>query len=368
MRCEGHSSGGLSAEPRQRPKFEPARERTVEERLDDLEPGLERCRSEAQKAFGVGDVYLEQRVVQARHIEVQLIGDGESVAHAWERECTLQRRHQKLVEVAPSPDLSEDMRHQLLEASIRMAQTLGYRGLGTFEFLLDAESPKRFYFIEANARLQVEHTVTEAITGIDLVQAQLAIAQGARLADLGLEQSDISPPLGYAIQCRINTEKMAKDGSPRPAGGTFSHYEPASGPGLRVDAYGYAGYTTQPAFDSLTAKLIAHSPASEYVRALDLARRALRETRIEGVATNIPFLIDLLNDPDVRRHRITTGSLEKFARNLASSETQPPEPLYFANSPAKVVPSPPAARAANVSCTATKVPLPAPVPTTCSSV
>ncbi|MAJ61066.1 MAG: carbamoyl-phosphate synthase large subunit [bacterium TMED88] len=317
----------------------------VVERIDDLEAALERCRSEAEKAFGVGDVYLEQRVAQARHVEVQLIGDGESVSHIWERECTLQRRHQKLVEVAPSPDLSEDMRHQLFEASIRMAQTLGYRGLGTFEFLLNAEDPERFYFIEANARLQVEHTVTEAVTGIDLVQAQLAIAGGARLADLGLEQSDISPPVGYAVQCRINTEKMAKDGSPRPAGGTFSHYELASGPGLRADAYGYAGYTPQPAFDSLTAKLIAHSPASEYVRALDLARRALRETRIEGVATNIPFLVDLLNDPDVRAHRITTGSLEKFARDRAASDAEPAEPLYFTDPPAQITPSPAPARA-----------------------
>ena len=299
------------------------------ENVQDLESAFERCRSEAEKAFGRGDVYLEQRVAHARHVEVQLIGDGEEVVHLWERECTLQRRHQKLVEVAPSPDLSAETRDQLLEASLRMAQKLNYRGLGTFEFLLDADHPERFVFIEANARLQVEHTVTEAVTGIDCVQSQIAIARGARLSELGLTQPEIPAPRGYAVQLRINTEKVATDGSPRPAGGTFTHYEIAAGPGLRADAYGYAGYKTQPAFDSLTAKLIAHAPASDYKGALDLARRALRETRIEGVATNIDFLIDLIGDDDVRAHRITTTSVERIARERAQSETTRPQPLYF---------------------------------------
>jgi acetyl/propionyl-CoA carboxylase alpha subunit/acetyl-CoA carboxylase carboxyltransferase component len=294
-----------------------------------LEAAVERCRSEAAAAFGCGDVYVERRIARARHVEVQIVGDGESVSHVFERECTLQRRHQKLVEVAPSPSLAAELRTRLLEAALAMARHLGYAGLGTFEFLLDADDPQRFAFIEANPRLQVEHTVTEAVTGIDLVQAQIRIAGGARLAELGLDQASIPAPRGHAVQARINMETIGDDGAPRPSGGTITRYEPATGPGLRVDGYGYAGYTTSPAFDSLLAKLVAHSPSSDFGRAVDLARRGLRETCIEGVATNVDFLVDLLGAPEVRRHDVTTLFVERFARARAETEPAATPPLHF---------------------------------------
>jgi acetyl/propionyl-CoA carboxylase alpha subunit/acetyl-CoA carboxylase carboxyltransferase component len=295
----------------------------------ELALAYERCRSEAEAAFGRGDVYLERRVANARHVEVQIVGDGRSVSHVWERECTLQRRHQKLVEVAPSPTLDPGLRDRLLDASREVAQSIGYSSLGTFEFLIDSDDPNGFAFIEANPRLQVEHTVTEEVTGVDLVQAQLQVAGGARLADIGFAQADIPPPRGHAVQVRINMESVGKYGAPRPSGGTLSRYEPATGPGLRVDGYGYAGYTTNPAFDSLLAKLIAHSPSSDIGRAVDLARRGLRETRIEGVATNVAFLIDLLDRPEVRAHRVTTNFVENFARESGSSDVEVDPPLHF---------------------------------------
>jgi acetyl/propionyl-CoA carboxylase alpha subunit/acetyl-CoA carboxylase carboxyltransferase component len=295
----------------------------------ELADALERCRSEAKAAFGCGDVYLERRVANARHIEVQIVGDGASVSHVWERECTLQRRHQKLVEIAPSPTLDRGLRDELLEAALAMARKIDFASLGTFEFLIDAEDPGSFVFIEANPRLQVEHTVSEAVTGVDLVQAQLQISGGARLADIGFEQADLRPPRGYAVQVRINMERLGKDGAPRPSGGTLSRYEPASGPGLRVDGYGYAGYKTNPAFDSLLAKLIAHSASPDVGRAVDLARRGLRETRIEGVDNNIAFLVDLLSQPEVRAYRVTTDFIANFTRDSSASDLPADPPLHF---------------------------------------
>jgi len=295
----------------------------------ELEATLERCRSEANAAFGCADVYLERRVANARHVEVQIVGDGASVSHVWERECTLQRRHQKLVEVAPSPTLDPELRDRLLDASLAMARSIDFASLGTFEFLIDAENPDSFVFIEANPRLQVEHTVTEMVTGVDLVQAQLQIAGGARLADIGFEQGDIRPPRGHAVQVRINMERIGKDGVLRPSGGTLSRYELASGPGIRVDGYGYAGYKTNPAFDSLLAKLVAHSESREVGRAVDLARRGLRETRIEGVASNIGFLVDLLDRPEVREYRVTTDFIENFVRDSSASDVSADPPLHF---------------------------------------
>ncbi len=299
--------------------------RAVETR-DALDEAYERCQSEASKAFGSGDVYVEQLVSAARHIEVQVIGDGNQVSHLFERECTLQRRNQKLVEIAPSPTLPSETRDRLTEYSVEMAREVDYKSLGTFEFLVDATDLSRVAFIEANARLQVEHTVTEEVTGVDLVRAQLEVAGGKTLSDLGLEQADIPPARGYAIQCRVNTEKMNKKGQPLPSGGTLTAFEPPSGPGLRTDTYGYAGFTTNPAFDSLLAKLIAHSPSPRFEDATKRALRGLSEFRIEGFPTNVGFLQALLRHPDVIANRVTTRFVEANARELAAA---PAETRFF---------------------------------------
>jgi acetyl/propionyl-CoA carboxylase alpha subunit len=286
---------------------------------DDLEAAFERCQSEAERFFGSGEVYVEERVRQARHVEVQIVGDGSVVSHLYERECTLQRAHQKLVEIAPSPSLPAATRERLFAAAVGMARELAYESLGTFEFLVDAENEERFAFIEANPRLQVEHTVTEEVTGVDLVRAQLEIAAGRSLADLGLLQADVPAPRGHAIQCRINSERMDAKGRPLPSGGTLSLFEPPTGPGLRTDTCGHAGFTTHPGFDSLLAKLVAHSASARFEDAVARTCRGLSEFRIEGVSTNLGFLRALLEHPDVAANRITTTFVETHAADLARS-------------------------------------------------
>ncbi len=280
----------------------------------DIAEAYARCRSEAQAAFGCADVYVEQLVTRARHIEVQIIGDGSGqVSHAWERECTLQRRNQKLVEIAPSPTLAPALRARIIDAAVRLAQAVQYGGLGTFEFLVDANdhSPDaHFYFMEANPRLQVEHTVTEEVTGIDLVKAQLRLAGGHTLQQIGLTQHEIPMPRGFALQARINMETMDAQGNTFPSGGTLRAFEPPSGPGIRVDSCGYGGYTPSPRFDSLLAKLIASTTSGRYPDVVARAYRALCEFRIEGVETNIGFLQNLLTRPDVIANRVYTRFVE----------------------------------------------------------
>ena len=196
----------------------------VVSKAEDVAEAWERCRSEARQAFGSGDLYVERLLPHARHLEVQVLGDGTgAVSHLWERECTLQRRHQKLVEMAPSPGLSAGLRARLLDAALRLAREVRFDNLGTFEFLLDASAggdDAPFVFIEANPRLQVEHTVTEEVTGADLVKLQLRLASGCSLGDLGLDGPPAAPR-GYAVQARVNTETIAADGGVRPAGGTL---------------------------------------------------------------------------------------------------------------------------------------------------
>ncbi len=275
---------------------------------------LQRCRSEAQSAFGDDQVYAEQLISEARHIEVQILGDGTgAVTHLWERECTLQRQNQKIVELAPAPGLDPTLRASLLDAATKMAAALTYRSLGTFEFLVDSATGLA-YFIEANARLQVEHTVTEEITGIDLVQTQLAIAGGASLVDLGLAK----PPaaIGQAVQLRINTEVMLEDGTARPAGGQISRFETPSGLGVRIETHGYSGYTTPPAYDSLLAKIVVHTRSGGLPAALARARRALDRLQIEGVATNKAFLAELINYPAVIDNQVTTQFVAEHAADL----------------------------------------------------
>ena len=263
-----------------------------------------RCRSEAEIGFGVGDVFVEELFPRARHIEIQVVGDGTgAVSHLGERECSVQRRHQKVMEIAPSPGLSPALRSAMTAAAIRMAAAVDYRSLGTFEFLVETAPTEadgiegRYVFIEANPRVQVEHTVTEEVTGVDLVQAQLRLAGGESLAAIGLDQEAVPSARGFAIQARVNTERMEADGSVLPAGGTLSTFELPAGPGVRVDSFGYAGYSTNPNFDSLLAKVIAYAPTGGFEAAVRRSRRALAETRIEGVATNLDFLRNVLDEP-----------------------------------------------------------------------
>ena len=254
--------------------------------VDELDAAFARCRSEAQAAFGVADVYVEAFLSRARHIEVQVLGDqAGQVTHLGERECSVQRRFQKVVEIAPAPGLDPDLRQRILDAALRLARSVGYTSLGTFEFLLDASGAPAdppFVFIEANARLQVEHTVTEAITGVDLVQAQIRLAEGATLADLRLPDPGLPSPARFAIQARVNLESLAPDGSVRPTSGVLTAYEAPSGPGVRTDGFGYAGYRTSTAFDSLLAKVICSADGAEAGPAVARSLRALSEFRLEG--------------------------------------------------------------------------------------
>ena len=302
----------------------------VVESGDEIEAAYERSRSEAEQAFGNGDLYVERLVRRARHIEVQVVGDGSgAVIHLGERECSIQRRHQKLIEIAPAPGLAEPLREELCEAALRLAEQARYENLGTFEFLVDAAQggggEASFSFIEANARLQVEHTVTEEVTGVDLVQLQLRLAGGSSLEELGIDSA--AKPRGYAMQVRVNMERMGADGAARPSGGTLTAFEPPGGEGIRTDSYGYAGYTTNPRFDSLLAKLVVyeksdgHEPSGGLAGVIHRIREALGQFKIEGVATNVPFLLSVLDHPEFRAGRWYTRFIEDHIGELATDDT-----------------------------------------------
>jgi len=304
---------------------------------DELSEAHARCMSEAKAAFGVEGVYVERLMRNARHIEIQVLGDGQAVASLGERECTLQRRFQKLVEIAPSPSLPDALRTSITQAALRMAQAAGYRSLGTFEFLVDAQSPTLpFVFIEANPRLQVEHTVTEAVTGLDLVQLQMAVAAGQSLKALGVEAGRTAVQRGFAVQWRINAETLDAHGSARPSGGTLARFDLPSGPGVRVDTHGYAGLAPSPHYDTLLAKLIVHSPSPRFADALRRSLRALDECRIDGIATNIALLRAIAARPEFASQAVHTrfveahlgdllaaaASLEKHAKKIAPVDAQ----------------------------------------------
>ena len=293
----------------------------------DIAEAFTRASAEAKAAFGNGDLYAERLIVRARHIEVQIVGDGMGgIVALGERECTIQRRSQKIVELAPSPNLAEAMRGKIVDAAVAMAKAVNYRSLGTFEFLVDDAAKDFFCFIEANPRLQVEHTVTEEVWGVDLVKAQLRLAGGASLDEVGVKGA---VPRGHAIQLRVNMETMTADGSAKPGGGTLTVFEPPSGPGVRVDTYGYAGYRTNPNFDSLLAKVIVHAPSPDFADALARAERALAAFRLEGAPSNIAFLRALLAHPDFRADRVHTRFIDEHAKELVAVAAQPQSGLYF---------------------------------------
>ena len=267
-----------------------------------LTQAVRQGQAEAEAAFKDARVYLEKYLEGARHIEVQVLADRHGTCvHLWERDCTLQRRHQKLVEESPSPAISDRTRAKLCDAATRMAREAGYTGAGTVEFLVDRD--EKFYLLEVNARIQVEHPVTELVTGIDLVQHQIRVAAGERLA---FRQKDIQQN-GCAIECRINAEDCYSDFRPSP--GTLKRFCVPGGPGVRVDTHCYEGWAISPHYDSMIAKLLVHRPAR--AAAIATMRRALSEFLIEGVKTTVPLHLDIMSNPDFNAARIDTGWVER---------------------------------------------------------
>jgi len=284
-----------------------------------------RCQSEAMSAFGVDAVYAERLVSRARHIEVQIAGDGCDVVALGERDCTLQRRFQKVVEIAPSPVLNPDLRAEIIAAAKKLAATVNYRSLGTFEFLVEENEggiQTDFVFIEANPRLQVEHTITEQVTGVDLVALQIGIAQGKRLEALGVSPIDPPTPTGYAIQVRITAESTDAAGMARPAHGRLVRFDPPAGPDVRVDTHAYSGYSPAPAFDTLLAKLIVSSASEDFSSVVRRLHRSLAEFDVVGVSTNINLLRALVDREDFRSQHNHTRYIEAILPDLVTAASQ----------------------------------------------
>jgi len=270
---------------------------------EELTKGVSITQQEAATAFGNSGVYLEKFVEDFRHVEIQLLADNHGhTIHLGERDCTIQRRLQKLVEESPSPALSPEKRQEMGEIAVRAAEAVSYTGAGTIEFIFDAEG--NFYFMEMNTRIQVEHPVTECVTGIDLIKEQIRVASGEPLS---ITQEDVTYK-GWAIECRINAENPAKNFMPSP--GEVTMYLPPGGPGVRVDSAVYPGYQIPPFYDSMVAKIITYGDTRE--EAIMKMKRALGETVIDGISTTIPFHLNLLNHPVFVKGDFNTKFLEKY--------------------------------------------------------
>ncbi len=267
-----------------------------------LRSALQGARAEAEAAFRDSSVYLEKFIDRPRHVEVQILADGQgNVVHLWERDCSLQRRHQKLVEESPAPTLSDRTRRKLCESAVRLVREAGYVNAGTCEFLVDDE--QNFYFIEVNARIQVEHPVTELVTGIDLIKWQIRIAAGEPLT---LKQSDIMQ-VGHAFECRINSEDP--DHNFRPSPGTITGLRLPGGYGVRWDSHARVGYSVPPNYDSMVGKLLVHAPTR--AEALGVMRRALDEMQVEGISTTLPLHRRIFRNPDFIESRVDTTWVER---------------------------------------------------------
>ena len=268
------------------------------------------AQNEALSAFGNGDVYVEKYLARPRHVEIQVLGDTHGrVIHLGERDCSVQRRHQKLIEESPSPALDDELRSAMGEAAVRLAAAINYVGAGTIEFLLDQD--KSFYFMEMNTRIQVEHPVTEMVTGFDLVKEQIRVAAGEPLS---IPQGDFSRLRGHAIECRVNAEDPYRNFQPSP--GLITAYHPPGGPGVRVDTHIYAGYSVPPHYDSLLAKVIVHG--RDRTEALARMGQALDSFILEGVTTTIPFLARVTRNPEFVTGQVDTKFLERHAGLLRS--------------------------------------------------
>jgi acetyl-CoA carboxylase biotin carboxylase subunit len=275
---------------------------------EELGPSLKTAQREAEAAFGVGDVYLEKYVVAPRHIEFQVLGDHHgSVVHLGERECSIQRRHQKLIEESPSVALTDKIRRRMGGIVVDAARAVQYTNAGTFEFLMDGDG--KFYFMEVNTRLQVEHPVTEMVTGVDIVKEQIRIATGERLS---VKQSEITFT-GHAIECRVNAEDPETF---RPSPGTIHAFSMPGGPGVRIDTCAHTECTIPPYYDSLIAKVIVHGRDRQ--EAIARMRRTLEMTVIEGIATTIPLHLRLLADHDFQAGRLSTAFMDRYATNGAT--------------------------------------------------
>ena len=267
-----------------------------------LQSALQQARNEAEAAFGNADCFIEKYVGRPRHVEVQVLADNfGNVVHLWERDCSSQRRHQKLIEESPAPNLPVETRQAMCDAAVRLIKKANYANAGTVEFIVDQDN--NFYFIEVNARIQVEHPVSELVTGMDLIQAQIRVASGEKL---WVKQEDI-PQLGHAIECRINAEDPAKNF--QPSAGRIETMYPPGGPGVRFDSHAHAGYTVPPYYDSMIAKLIVHEPTRE--QAIRCMERALAELRITGIRSTVPFHQQLLADETFIQGRMDTTYVER---------------------------------------------------------
>ncbi len=296
--------------------------------LTELRNGYDRVISEATKAFGSADIFIEKCVVNPRHIEVQVLADSHgNVVHLYERDCSIQRRHQKLIELAPSPQLTNEQREYIGGLAVRAAATVGYENAGTVEFLLDADNT--FYFMEMNTRLQVEHTITEEITGIDIVQEQIRIASGLPLS---FKQEEIKPN-GFAMEMRINAEDPKNDFLP--SYGRITRYFAPGGPGVRVDAAIYTGYEIPPYYDSMCAKLIVW--ARDWEGLIARGRRSLTDIGVYGVKTTIPYYDEILGSEDFRSGKFDTSFVEQHPELIDYSMHRKPRELAAAISAAIAV-------------------------------
>uniref|UniRef100_A0A1I8JPK8 Pyruvate carboxylase n=1 Tax=Macrostomum lignano TaxID=282301 RepID=A0A1I8JPK8_9PLAT len=310
----------------------------VVRRLEDVAEAFERASSEATAAFGNGSMFVERFVVSARHIEVQILADkAGSVIHLFERDCSVQRRHQKVLELAPAHKLRQEAREAILSDAVKLAKSVGYENAGTVEFLFE-ESTGRHYFMEVNPRVQVEHTVTEEITGVDIVRTQIAHSGGPQpVQPRGLNQSEIAAS-GCAMQCRVTTEDPERDF--QPDSGRLEYFRPGLGPGIRLDsASAFAGAIISPYYDSLLCKVVAHT--GNFAESTAKMRRALREFRVIGVSTNIAFLLNLLSceefctvavdtgfldrNPQLMRQRPSRGRVQKLLRFIAETLVNGPQ-------------------------------------------
>ena len=276
------------------------------------------CAAEAQQAFGNAAVYVERYLPRVHHVEVQVVADSSGqVSHLWDRDCSIQRRHQKLIEVAPSRVLTEQARARMLDSAVELVRAAGLVGLATVEFI--APTNQDFYFIEVNPRLQVEHTVTEEVLGLDLVNLQLQIAAGASLGDLGIDQTQVPVPHGHAVEVRINAERMLPGGGIAPSLGTVSELDLPGGAGVRVEAAAYRGMSLSPRYDSLIAKIVVHGPEPDAT--VRIARQALAETHVEGIETNLAVQQAVLSHDDFLAGTCDTGWFERHVdSSLASAE------------------------------------------------
>jgi acetyl-CoA carboxylase biotin carboxylase subunit len=267
-----------------------------------LQAGLRQAQAEAENAFKNSTVYIEKYVEFGRHVEVQIIADNHGNAvHLWERDCSLQRRHQKLVEESPSPVLKSKVREALCQSAVRLVKAAGYTNAGTVEFLVDRD--QNFYILEVNARIQVEHPVTECVTGIDLIKEQIRVAAGLPLS---FKQGDVQQ-VGHAIECRINAEDPARNFAPSP--GLIEELRLPGGPGVRIDSHAYAGYRIPPNYDSMIGKLIVHRPTR--AEAIATMKRALGEFHVAPVKTTIPLHLQIMDNPHFHSGEVDTGFIER---------------------------------------------------------